>query len=214
MIKTSEGNSGKTKRKSPLIRRQRACPTGIANPVSGRGRRKLRTPSFYPTSKTKYTGTFRATAFFKAPGGDLQPSTTANLVGEAMLDRNSCRPRDEAAGEVLALLCSTYPKCFFMYERRRKPLKIGIRDDIKGIEEEILRRALKIYVLNGWYRKGLKVGAKRIDLNGNPAGVVAEKEVNKKKAKPAPPPPPKRDGLAALKEAARRRKAEAERRVG
>ena len=29
----------------------------------------------------------------------------------------------------IALLCERFPKCFVMFERRRVPLKVGIRDD-------------------------------------------------------------------------------------
>ena len=31
---------------------------------------------------------------------------------------------------VLELLCERWPGCFVMYEAKRRPLKVGIRDDI------------------------------------------------------------------------------------
>ena len=108
-----------------------------------------------------------------------------------------------------------------MYQDRRKPLKIGIRHDIEAIlgdtiERKLILRALKIYIVNIGYLKSQRVGAPRIDLDGAAVGVVTEEEaiyakraiaglkaVKKGKVKP---PAPKRDGLSALREAARKQR--------
>src|SRR5262245_7272860 len=118
----------------------------------------------------------------------------------------------------------------------RQPLKIGIHRDVLAaleVPEKDLARALRIYVSNRVYRDRLRVGATRIDLNGNPAGVVTPDQLvhlrpRAKAAKPpngtsceiktaaAPAEPPalkpsaiasvKRMSLADLRAAAQRRK--------
>ena len=137
--------------------------------------------------------------------------------------------------ETIAVLCREFPKCFVMFERRRRPLKLGLHLDIiaalgERIDRRLLRQALRCYTSNIHYRASQKPGAPRIDLDGNASGTVSEadaqsaaKDVASRKAalgqrkrpavrpeiKPAAPPPPeppRRDGLAALREAAKRRK--------
>ena len=140
--------------------------------------------------------------------------------------------------DAIELLCERFPRAFFQFERKRVPLKVGIRDDIiaaigDAIDHQLLGMALRYYTSNFCYRRTQKAGVARIDLDGNACGVVSEadamsatKDVASRKAalearrrsqataapvpetiSPAPPPsPPKRDGLASLREAAKRRK--------
>jgi len=123
------------------------------------------------------------------------------------------------------LLAERWPQCFAVYERRRRPLKTAIHLDVLAaldgaITPAELGIALRVYVGNAAYLRGLLCGAWRIDLDGKPAGAVtAEQEADAKsklaaiaaksaaRKQAAQPAPPKRDGLAALREAARRRKA-------
>ena len=138
--------------------------------------------------------------------------------------------RDAKADAALALLCERWPKCFFMFPGRRLPLKIGIHKDIPEglIEPKILRLAFRRYVNNPGYLNAMRLGAARVDLNGEAAGTVGEndakiaqarlagirkaKQSRKPKRKPpaptpaARPAPPRRDGLAALREAAAKRR--------
>lgn len=87
----------------------------------------------------------------------------------------SCTTRD-AADAALALLCQRWPKCFFMYQRRRRPLKIGIHKDIPDglIKPKILRLAFRLYINNAGYLNGMRLGVARVDLNGEVAGTVDE----------------------------------------
>ena len=133
--------------------------------------------------------------------------------------------------EAIAVLCREFPKCFVMFERRRRPLKLGIHLDIiaalgERIDRRLLRQALRFYTSNIHYRASQKPGVRRIDLYGNACGAVSEADAQsaardvaarktRKRAEPeitpappAPPPAPKRDGLAALREAAKRRRQE------
>jgi len=95
-----------------------------------------------------------------------------------------------AVESTINLLCERFPRAFARFEQRRQPLKVGIHRDVlaAGLElpEKDLKIALRIYVSNRVYRDRLRVGATRIDLNGEPAGVVTPEQV----------PTPK-DGVAA-----------------
>ena len=124
--------------------------------------------------------------------------------------------------EVIALLVARFPNTFAMFQERRKPLKLGIHHDLAAAlgEVEHLNAALAYYTRSIGYLKAQKAGAKRIDLEGNEAGSVSEEQaLNAQKAlariharqkqKVAAEPeakPPARDGLAALREAAKRRR--------
>ena len=89
--------------------------------------------------------------------------------------------------------------------------------------------ALAYYTRNIGYLRAQRAGAPRVELDGNPAGSVSEEQAanaqrviagiyakqmqkaaakQKQKAAPVPKPPP-RDGLAALREAGKRRRAAA-----
>jgi sRNA-binding protein len=137
--------------------------------------------------------------------------------------------RHDEIAAVLELLCETFP-AFSLYEARRRPLKIGVHNDIMAaLEGAITPRelgiALRFYTSNIGYLRAMRTGAERVGLDGNPAGVVtAEEAANarekiaakskkiaaRKQAKKATPPPVplKRDGLAELRAAALRRRQE------
>jgi len=135
---------------------------------------------------------------------------------------------------VIALLAELYPKCFSVYQGRRRPLKLKIHLDIQAAQAALdgaitpaeLHRALGTYCSNQVYLGHTREGAQRIDLDGNPAGTVtadeeahakatlagmrAKKEartaIAKAAAQPAIPQPSKRLSLADLKAAAQARK--------
>jgi len=141
------------------------------------------------------------------------------------------RHHNPVATAAIALLAELYPKCFSVYEGRRRPLKIGIHKDILAAVDGALTplelsRALGIYCSNPAYLGHTRKGAWRLDLDGNPAGTVTadeeahakatlagirtKKEVRtaaaKATAQPAIPQPAKRLSLADLKAAALARK--------
>ena len=85
----------------------------------------------------------------------------------------------EQINQTIELLCREFPACFVQFERRRRPLKVGIVDDIQArlgdqVDRELLRRALRFYVGNLHYRMAQQPGAPRIDLAGNACGTVSE----------------------------------------
>jgi sRNA-binding protein len=128
---------------------------------------------------------------------------------------------NQAATAAITLLAETFPRCFSVYEGRRRPLKIGIHKDILAAVDGALTplelsKALRAYCANGAYLHSSREGAQRIDLDGNPAGIVTAEESQGAKArltarkavKPtrSEPPAPKRLSLTDLKAAALARK--------
>ena len=99
-------------------------------------------------------------------------------------------PAPASAPNILAL-AETYPACFDGENPR--PLKLGIHRDLMaaGFEKAAVKRALARYCNRPRYRKALCAGAIRIDLQGQPAGVVTTAEAEtawtaRKAGQPAP----------------------------
>jgi sRNA-binding protein len=124
---------------------------------------------------------------------------------------------------VIELLCVSFPNCFALRETQRRPLKIGIFEDILTvlpgvISKTKLKAALKVYAAS--YRSRLVIGMPRIDLNGEVAGEVLPEHLPEfftaaRKCKPEPKPEPKpgptrRLSLTDLKAAALARKGTAQ----
>jgi ProP effector len=81
----------------------------------------------------------------------------------------------------IELLAETFPKAFSIWQRRRKPLKLGIHNDVLtaldgAITAKELSAAMRVYCGNWHYLKACKEGAPRIDLAGEPCGSVSAKE--------------------------------------
>jgi len=76
---------------------------------------------------------------------------------------------------IITMLATRWPATFAVLETRRRPLKIGIHVDVMaagGFEEPELRAALRAYTVNVAYRRNLVTGARRVGLDGQPAGIV------------------------------------------
>ena len=73
-------------------------------------------------------------------------------------------------------LAELFPACFDRENPR--PLKIDIHRDLMaaGHDRIAVKRALGRYCKADRYRKALQIGAARIDLHGQPAGAVTERE--------------------------------------
>jgi sRNA-binding protein len=74
-----------------------------------------------------------------------------------------------------------WPTAFAVYEARRKPLRIGIHREVIAalagkVPEEEVRHALRIYVANTAYMRGLRAGRARVGLDGEKAGEVTAEE--------------------------------------
>jgi len=86
----------------------------------------------------------------------------------------------DAAAIKLVALAEQYPACFSLFQQRRKPLKIGIHQDVMtvlGVDEKEAASVLRAYTWNTWYLGACTlVGAERVGLDGEVAGYVTEKE--------------------------------------
>jgi ProP effector len=125
-------------------------------------------------------------------------------------DKNSSKQKPawlEYAQYGVELLKAHFPKCFHDI-KEIQPLKVGIKQDLVkllGTREDIvigdkacMVTSLAYYVNSIAYLKNIAAGNPRIDLEGNPAGVVTQEEaqysIDSRKAKllkkksPAPTP--------------------------
>ncbi|TCP93536.1 ProP effector [Cricetibacter osteomyelitidis] len=82
--------------------------------------------------------------------------------------------------EIIAYLAEKFPLCFSL-EGEAKPLKIGIFQDLaealaddERVSKTQLRHALRQYTANWRYLHGCKVGAVRVDLQGNDCGALEQ----------------------------------------
>ena len=81
--------------------------------------------------------------------------------------------------DATATLIERWPRCFAPWNRRRVPIKIGIHRDILAagvIDADIVGAVLAAYVRSRSYLSNSVEGAARLDLDGQPAGVVTEGE--------------------------------------
>jgi ProP effector len=133
-----------------------------------------------------------------------------------------------AHAAALALLADRFPHVFAVDPKLRKPLKVGIADDLAAALDGVISRrqlafALAAYCDSVSYLMNCTLGAERVDLNSNAAGTVtaaeaayaarrlAEPEARKATTVAAPqgPPPAQQQAklsLADLKIAAQIRK--------
>ena len=85
--------------------------------------------------------------------------------------------------DIIAYLAEKFPLCFIL-EGEAKPLKIGLFQDLadalqddERVSKTQLRQALRQYTSNWRYLHGCREGAVRVDLHGNPAGVLEAEHV-------------------------------------
>src|SRR5262249_14139054 len=112
--------------------------------------------------------------------GGLENSE-ATFPRPALQGPSTCQKREQAIAAAITLLAETFPKAFFVYQERRRPLKLGIHLDILAVLDGVitpaeLHRALGFYCSNPSYLGHLRKGAWRIDLDGKPAGAVSDDE--------------------------------------
>ncbi|MBE2893910.1 RNA chaperone ProQ [Spirabiliibacterium falconis] len=85
---------------------------------------------------------------------------------------------------VLAYLNEKFPRCFTL-EGEARPLKIGIFQDLAAalegdetVSKTQIRHALRHYTSSWRYLYGCKVGAVRVDLDGNDAGELEQEHID------------------------------------
>jgi ProP effector len=90
-------------------------------------------------------------------------------------------PNNNNVGALIELLCSKFPRAFFLLEARRVPLKLRIDLDIRArlgdaVSAKELGTAMRCYTANRFYLAASVAGAVRFDLDGNVAGTVTADE--------------------------------------
>src|SRR5476651_220197 len=93
------------------------------------------------------------------------------------------QPKLNSSKEVIAFLAERFPLCFTA-EGEARPLKIGIFADLvariqgeESLSKTQLRSALRLYTSSWRYLYGIKLGAQRVDLDGNPCGELEAQHV-------------------------------------
>ena len=94
-------------------------------------------------------------------------------------DGSASRKTGKKEGEgvaALQILIKQFPDCFDWNDHR--PLKIGIHKDLvaRGVDRRLARIGLSRYCRQIGYHQALVEGATRIDLDGQPAGIVTPQE--------------------------------------
>ncbi|HEV3161967.1 MAG TPA: ProQ/FINO family protein, partial [Xanthobacteraceae bacterium] len=82
---------------------------------------------------------------------------------------------------IIEMLAEHWPQCFFVYQKRRKPLKLGVHCDVLAaldgaVTPRDLSAAFRHYCGNVWYLRACRPGVSRIDLEGNAVGTVTDEE--------------------------------------
>jgi hypothetical protein len=88
--------------------------------------------------------------------------------------------RRAAVAAMRRALIKRWPNCFKGFKRPKLPLAIGIDKAIFAVAPELdpeaVKNAISRYASEATYHAAMIEGAVRVDLDGNPAGVVTEKE--------------------------------------
>ncbi|MFT8210178.1 MAG: RNA chaperone ProQ [Symbiopectobacterium sp.] len=94
------------------------------------------------------------------------------------------QPKLNSSKDVIAFLAERFPLCFTT-EGETRPLKIGIFQDLvtrmsesDSVSKTQLRSALRLYTSSWRYLYGIKLGAQRVDLDGNPCGELEQQHVD------------------------------------
>ncbi|MBG6241495.1 MAG: RNA chaperone ProQ [Candidatus Symbiopectobacterium sp. Dall1.0] len=94
------------------------------------------------------------------------------------------QPNLNSSKDVIAFLAERFPLCFTT-EGDTRPLKIGIFQDLvtrvsetDSVSKTQLRSALRLYTSSWRYLYGIKLGAQRVDLDGNPCGELEQQHVD------------------------------------
>jgi ProP effector len=94
------------------------------------------------------------------------------------------QPKLNSSKDVIAFLAERFPLCFSA-EGEARPLKIGIFQDLvsrvegeSSLSKTQLRSALRLYTSSWRYLYGVKLGAQRVDLDGNACGELEQQHVD------------------------------------
>lgn len=115
-------------------------------------------------------------------GATKESELGTKTIGRGLIMTTPSRVKSPA--QLFRHLSAKWPAAF--NSKAPRPLKIGIHHDIRALDGELsedeLRRALRAYATMPRYLARLDAGAVRVDLDGEPAGVVSDADAATAKA--------------------------------
>jgi sRNA-binding protein len=91
--------------------------------------------------------------------------------------RSNKKRQRERSLAIITMLAERWPAVFAVRDAKRRPLAIGIRDDIlAALDPKELVGALRYYCRSVGYLSHMRSGAWRHDLDGNVVGTVMAEE--------------------------------------
>lgn len=121
-----------------------------------------------------------------SPSVGVTPSSgSASVKEDVVVKRIEPKPAKLMSHEdAITLLTTWWPALFS--ETSVKPLKVGIRDDLRADRkardlpffDKKIRRALKTYTQTPQYLAVLITGAPRYDIQGHPVGIVSDEDAS------------------------------------
>lgn len=106
--------------------------------------------------------------------------SSLSVVNESRDESQQSRLEIDEAPSPQSLLDQWYRRYTdTFFKGHTRPLKVGIHEDLVAREpwpDKLVRRALACYVHLPRYLKAVRAGAERVDLDGQPAGLVSEGE--------------------------------------
>ena len=125
-----------------------------------------------PTPKPELKAALKSVPAPIAPAKTAPPELNATEIAG--------RARSAGITATRRALLNRWPNCFKGYIRPKLPLKVGIDKDILAadpeLNPEIVKIVLRTYVNHLSYLEAMIEGATRVDLDGNPAGVVTKSQ--------------------------------------
>ncbi|OKY25464.1 MULTISPECIES: RNA chaperone ProQ [Thalassotalea] len=111
----------------------------------------------------------------------METKTETEAVTEQPAEKENKRT---SAKEIIAHLAEKFPACFSV-EGPAKPLKIGVFQELAArlegdeiVSKTRLRQALRHYTSSWRYLKAIKVGAQRIDIDGNEVAEIDQEQAD------------------------------------
>lgn len=88
------------------------------------------------------------------------------------------KTRRQHLNELRHILVALFPNCFSASGNPKPPLKIGIKEDLMAACPDLSKRKAKEFLADYCtgpnYWASIAIGGNRVDLDGNPAGIVEE----------------------------------------
>jgi sRNA-binding protein len=114
----------------------------------------------------------------------LRPGAVRQIKKEGCSMANPRKASEAEIEQLKLLLCLAFPKAFFPKGEPKRPLRIGIFNELKhsikkiapGVSNSRLQAAMHSYTTGGRYLMAVRKGTPRIGLNGETNGFVTREQ--------------------------------------